>query len=213
MSCTRFFSGCAQMLAPPHCLHVRLQVVYGCACRCSPRRIASTGFFGGCARRCSSCRIACSLALPSSSVVLADARPATWLAPAFFAVVRALCAPLLHSVSSCPRPAHFLPTLRFSCRTGSLGQRTLSLLHSRLFPIAFKPFQLAFGLLHLRVFELLASRPTSPRGPSPAVSLRPVSHASRQLRFLPTFPLLQLPCPTLSSSPVDQAPALAGCSL
>jgi hypothetical protein len=56
----------------------------------------------------------------------------------------------------------------------------------------------------------LSFSPPSPRGPSSAASPHSVSHASRKRRFSPTFPL---PCPTLPSSPVDQAPALAACSL
>jgi hypothetical protein len=58
--------------------------------------------------------------------VLAHARPATLLALASVAVVMALCAPLRHCASSCPHPAHSLPTLRLPCRPCSLGQRTLS---------------------------------------------------------------------------------------
>ena len=58
--------------------------------------------------------------------VLANARPATLLALASFAVVMAICAPLRHCASSCPHPAHSLPTLRLPCRPCSLGQRTLS---------------------------------------------------------------------------------------
>ena len=83
------------------------------------------------------------------------------LAPAPLVVVRALFAPILHSASSCPCPVHFLSTLRLPCRAGSLGQRTLSLLHSLLFPLALKPFLLLFCLFLPLVFELLASHPTS----------------------------------------------------
>jgi hypothetical protein len=100
------------------------------------------------------------LAPTSSAVVLADARPAAWLAFASFAVVRALCEPLLHSDSSCPSPFHSLPTLCLSCRAGSLGQSTFSLIHRLPFPLPLKPFLLVFGLFLPLVFELLASRLT-----------------------------------------------------
>jgi hypothetical protein len=84
-----------------------------------------------------------------------DARPAAWLAPASFAVVRALCAPLLHSASFCPSPAHSLPTLRLPSLAGSLRQRMLSLLHSIPFPLVLKPFLLVFGFFLSLVFEHL----------------------------------------------------------
>ena len=61
-------------------------------------------------------RPAALLARPSLTVVLADARSAALLANALIhaslAVVRALCAPLIRSASTWPRPAHSLPTLR-----------------------------------------------------------------------------------------------------
>ena len=74
------------------------------------------------------------------------------IASDLLAVVRALCAPLLHSAFSCTRPAHSIPTLRLPCRAGSLGQRTLSLLFILPFPLALEPFMLvlvSFCLLSL----------------------------------------------------------------
>ena len=92
------------------------------------------------------------LAANSYAVVLADARAAALLALASLAVVRALSAPLLHSASSSPRTAHSLPTLCLPCRARSLGQRTLSLLHSLPFPLALKPLLLVFALFLPLVF-------------------------------------------------------------
>jgi hypothetical protein len=100
------------------------------------------------------------LALASYAVVLADACPPALFTPASYAVVWALCAPLLDSASSCPRTVQSLPTLCLPCRVRSLGQRTISLLHSLPFPRALNPFLLVLGLFLSLVFELLASRPT-----------------------------------------------------
>jgi hypothetical protein len=115
---------CSQMLDPPHSLHWLLWRLCGHFAG-SPRHSLHMLLLRLCPqmldpRHC--------LHLLSSAVVLADARPAALLAlvssavvralcglPAAFlarnfcaVVVRALCGPLLHSASSCPRPAHSL---------------------------------------------------------------------------------------------------------
>jgi hypothetical protein len=136
--------------------------------------------------------------------VLADARPPALLAQAFLAVVRALCAPLLHSASSSPRPALSLPTLCLPCRARSLGQRTLSLLlHSLSFSLVLNPFLLVFGHFLPLVFELLASRPTSLTARPLFCRLAPPSIAC----LLPAvLPFVATPCPPPSFSlPLQRA--------
>ncbi len=153
---------CSQMLDPPHCLQwLRWRV---CSQMLEPPHCMQLLLWR---LLLADARPAAILSRPSVAVVLADPHPATVLTLASLAVVQALwrlCghfAPLLHSASSCPRPAHSLPTLRFPGCAGSLGQSTLSLLHSLPFPLALNRFLLVFGLFLTLVFELLASLPTS----------------------------------------------------
>ena len=141
---------CSQMLEPPHRLHWLLKRL--CSQMFAPPHCLHLLFWRLCSQM---------LDQPHCLHLLLW-RLCRHFAPPFF------------SVSSCPRPAHSLPTLCLPCQccAGSIGQRTL-LCSILPFSLALKPFLLIFGLF----LPLVSVPPPSPRGPSSGASPHPVSHA------------------------------------
>jgi hypothetical protein len=80
---------------------------------------------------------------------------------AFLAVVRALCALVLHSFTAVPAAAHTFSMLLLLGLVAFLGRGTLSLLHSLLFAFAFEATLLVLALFLSLPFKILVSRPTS----------------------------------------------------